>query len=797
MDTIHSTIRTKAIHLLAAVALIGASLLAGGFGLAYAAPPSPFVGHWQATDVDGSDMGLNIGGRPAGPFQITWTDDYISFCSGEAGIVRGTGWLNEGDPNLLAADVHLECFTTGATLDFHATFRYHPATNTLSVRYSFGQVTIWHRPGQPPPPPPTLNLRVNYGHDWVESFYEGGHTAWISVADGDGNIKATIELVTEPKWYWGGETGFQSLDSIWSDADGNQMENPPDIQPNDWMFGWVDNGASAQVQIGEISGTIDLAADSIGGTIYAPWFTDPAQVECLDWGSGQEPPFSNKDGGFKFANGDDPYSCSWAGEWDIQPGQDVGVGYFGPDGHWVANAFTAPNPRIVASESGNWFWTVNFYPGILDLFIYESADEGAALLWSGQSEADQWGFTIVGYDVHGQDLVPGNYLVVSDGVNEKGVVLERITMEVFDTENEIMAGTAPAGREVMVVAGMAEAETQATIRLFADAESGAWMADFSTIPFDITEDMRPWSFAQIFDEDGDANEAGMPPPGPTFVAYMPATIVGYNWPIGETIDLNIEGKYTAQAEVGNADWDPSIVLFELWRDNILMGVGDHIVMTDEATGITKEVWVTNLAVTDFDLSAGTVSGIYDPAYDLWVWLYDGEGQVPAMDPDNGTWVATFTELPPGAWGGATQWDADGDGTSIDFQVPNTRVVIANQPDWVNSGITVSAGQSFTIEAFGLMNPCSDTYPNGAEYCIFYTPLGAEGVAPYENEFGIFPGPGLRFMALLGRIGDGEPFYVGAGGTFAAEQGGTLWFTPNDNLRTDNQGAYSVLVWLEP
>jgi regulation of enolase protein 1 (concanavalin A-like superfamily) len=125
------------------------------------------------------------------------------------------------------------------------------------------------------------------------------------------------------------------------------------------------------------------------------------------------------------------------------------------------------------------------------------------------------------------------------------------------------------------------------------------------------------------------------------------------------------------------------------------------------------------------------------------------------------------------------------------------ILDANQPDWVNSGIIVSTGQSFTIEAFGLMNPCSDTYPNGADYCIFYTPMGAEGVVPDENEFGIFPGPGLPFMALLGRIGDGEPFYVGAGGIFTAEQSGTLWFTPNDNLRTDNQGAYSVLVWLKP
>ena len=60
--------------------------------VAYAGPPSPFVGKWEAVDVDGSDMSLAIGGPATGPFQITWTDKYISYCNGEAGIIRGTGW---------------------------------------------------------------------------------------------------------------------------------------------------------------------------------------------------------------------------------------------------------------------------------------------------------------------------------------------------------------------------------------------------------------------------------------------------------------------------------------------------------------------------------------------------------------------------------------------------------------------------------------------------------------------------------------------------------------------------------
>mgnify|MGYP001347534746 CR=1 FL=1 len=248
-------------------ALIMAVLIAVVLGseLALAANASPFVGHWQAIDLDGSDIRLIIAGPPNGPFQITWTESYISFCDGEAGILRGTGTLNEADPYLLEADLHVECFTTGASMDLHLTFRYHPLTDKLSAGYENGFVTIWSRPGQTPPPPPELGLRVNYGHDWIESFYEDGHTVWITVTESDQvTIKATAEVITEPKDFWDGETGFQTNPEDWNPA-------PPDIQPYDWVYAWVDNGASTLVQIGEISGIIDLEGDTIEGSVYAPW----------------------------------------------------------------------------------------------------------------------------------------------------------------------------------------------------------------------------------------------------------------------------------------------------------------------------------------------------------------------------------------------------------------------------------------------------------------------------------------------------------------------------------------------
>ena len=482
--------------------------MAIGFSLtsvAQAALQSPFLGHWEATDVDGSEMGLTIAGRPNGPFQITWTDNYISFCDGRAGIIRGSGLLNEADPNLLEADLHLECFITGEMLDFRMTFRYHSATNTLSIRYDFGQftgqVTIWHRPGRPQEPPPGLNLRVNYGDDWVESFYEAGHTVWISVTEDDGvTVKAIAELVTEPKDFWGGEPGFQIQPEDWYPAQ-------PDIQPYDWVYGWVDNGASAQVQIGDVRGMLDLDADTISGTIETPWFTSSVDVECFPWGAPEPQPEMKYDA--VQPDGEDPYSCSWAGEWDIQPGEPVGVGYFGPDGHWVANTFQT-HARIIASTVGDWLWTTDFTPGAsLTISIYASQDPGSELLWEGSKVADDSGFVIVDPSDHSLDLVPGNYLTVADESVRKGIVLEAITVEMFDVDLDFMTGTAPAGSAVWVAAG--PQDWQEGMSVLADPSTGVWIADFTTIPFDITEEMRPWSYAQIFDNDGDVNEADPPP----------------------------------------------------------------------------------------------------------------------------------------------------------------------------------------------------------------------------------------------------------------------------------------------
>jgi CSLREA domain-containing protein len=306
------------------------------------------------------------------------------------------------------------------------------------------------------------------------------------------------------------------LEPVWLDANGRPLENPPDIQPGDWVFGWVDNGASAQVQVGEIRASADPETGSVEGTVLAPWMAAPVAVACQDWGR-DEADLADAQGGSIAADGAQTFSCAWGGESAVQDGRSIGAGYMAPDGSWVINTF---------------------FTGI-----------------------------------------------------------------------------------------------------------------------------------------------------PTFKAYVPGAIEGYDWPLGRTVNVSINGEYSARAvskQRPGAAMGRTRVLFELGKDNFSIEPGDQILMTDGST--TKEGVVAPLVVTDFDVSRRAVSGVYDPASSLQVWIYDEEGEVAKADAKAGTWVATFDQLRAGALGGASQQDKDGDGTSIEFEVPQIFSISSTEDLIANDGV---------------------------------------------------------------------------------------------------------------
>jgi hypothetical protein len=370
------------------------------------------------------------------------------------------------------------------------------------------------------------------------------------------------------------------------------------------------------------------------------------------------------------------WNVDFSGIYDLVPGECGRSEIRDEFANSTAVDWCISKPRIVASESGDWLWTMEFKPGDLDIFIYDSPDVGANLLWSGQQVADERGFAFVGSDLHGQDLVPGNYLVVSDGDSQKSLILRPISVTIFDTENDFMAGFAPAGSEVAAHAG--PQDWQKRIMTTADPVTGEWFADFAQIGFDITEDMRTWSYAHIYDEDGDANEGSTPPPPVIFAHPAYNFIEGTQWTPGAEATVMIDDPtngegidYSDTQMVDSDSWVRFGLEFDLQASHI-------ITMTDGHN--TQTMIVSNLRVTGFNLDEHNVFGVGDPGSEFYV---ADNGMTVPVD-DEGNWSVSFDELLPGTWWTIIQAYPDGNEVRETFRVP-LPVILANPASDVIEG----------------------------------------------------------------------------------------------------------------
>ncbi|HEU5431374.1 MAG TPA: fibronectin type III domain-containing protein, partial [Thermomicrobiales bacterium] len=115
------------------------------------------------------------------------------------------------------------------------------------------------------------------------------------------------------------------------------------------------------------------------------------------------------------------------------------------------------------------------------------------------------------------------------------------------------------------------------------------------------------------------------------------------------------------------------------------------------------------------------------------------------------------------------------------------VAISSTQDWQDTGITFQQGDQFMV-----------AYVSGTwtvDY-RFYAYVGPEGHPP-DVDAQINPAckiiDTLPYGRLLGVIGNGSIFSVGAGGAFTADDSGELFLTINDICRLDNDGSVVMLV----
>ncbi len=344
------------------------------------------------------------------------------------------------------------------------------------------------------------------------------------------------------------------------------------------------------------------------------------------------------------------------------------------------------NPRIVASITHDWFQAEEFSPGgTLNVKIYE--EQGGPVLWEENRIADESGFMVFEPWQHPVDLKPGNYLVISDGATTRALMLEAVTVDVFDPSLDYVAGTAPpapGGRPVWVWTG--NDSTACSMDVIADPVSGAWEADFSTQPCDVTEDMGP--AAQVFDEDGDASEGNLPL-NPIFAVFPEwEAIEGWFWTQDATVHLEIDDPSTPEspdhvqdAQVVPLPWN----LNDIWVRFDFAGVYDvkpgDVVTLSEGT-ISRTYTVENLAITGVHEVEDTVSGTAEEGETVYVWPHATGQQIEATASSEGAWEVDFTgifDLVPGACGRSEVRDATGNSTAVDWCIPNPH--FSAFPEW--------------------------------------------------------------------------------------------------------------------
>lgn len=205
---------------------------------------------------------------------------------------------------------------------------------------------------------------------------------------------------------------------------------------------------------------------------------------------------------------------------------------------------TAPTPAFIqASLTSNWVGG-NGWLGDLTVTI----DVGGTA-FPGVGVDGEGNF----FDDTGLDLVVGDLITVTgnDTGQTKEVTLVPLTFDVLDANADVASGTADPGARVIV--GVGNEFDGASLTAITES-SGAWVANFATIGFDITADMGGDAGIQDLDCDVTFTDSPLPPIGPIEVdegdvlmsqtdgvlwVYDPDTgdLVGHPLPFGGTWDI--------------------------------------------------------------------------------------------------------------------------------------------------------------------------------------------------------------------------------------------------------------------
>ena len=408
------------------------------------------------------------------------------------------------------------------------------------------------------------------------------------------------------------------------------------------------------------------------------------------------------------------------------------------DGDGSVSQWSIHNPGINARHNDDcmqgWGWflgrtlTIEFD----DPSTSETPDFNTSLVIEGMEWDPNYSFDI---HIDGFDIKTGDIITASDGTITKNLTVDNLTFTSVDLEADIVYGTAQPFQEIDVWT-CDEYGCDPHRNVSADSD-GYWLANFAVPGVNEGEEfvadlkLGTWIDSGVFDEDGDRTMFGFTIPNPViFSRANDDQIEGWDWPIGETVTIEVDDPatednpdYTRSVLVEIIEGDPHSFLF--FTEDYDLRPGDIVTAyTDTPVYglLTKTLNVSSLTITNVDLELDIVYGIAEPLRSLSIWPCDET----SCDPNRtvtadefGEWAADFgnpgpnegeelvSDLRPKLWIDSNTWDDDGDASFYGITIPNPVIYTRANDDQIE-GWEWPIGETVTID---VDDPATEANPD--------------------------------------------------------------------------------------
>jgi hypothetical protein len=383
------------------------------------------------------------------------------------------------------------------------------------------------------------------------------------------------------------------------------------------------------------------------------------------------------------------------GTFDLEPGSDGYAHQCDIDNDCTQIDWHIPNPRFIVYATWDDVEGIDWEP---DSFVTVEV-HGVPT----DVPTDEGGNFYQGID---ENIVPGDIVTVTQGAVSKSHVVTELAITEVDPDTDMVSGIAAPGSELYAWVHYTDVWRHETA-----APDGSWSADFST-PGDEpgeegTTDLVPGSNGNSgqCDSDNDCTFAWWGIPNPHFrVNATGDNVWGHEWEPNSTVTVEVHGVPT---DVPTNEWGN---FYQGIEENI--EPGDIVTVTQGA--VSKSHVVTELAITEIDPDADTVSGTAEPGSEVDVWVNNIGHNVWRRETaaGDGTWTADFgspgdepgeegtTDLIPGSQGDSAQCDAENDCTFAWWGIPNPQFTVDASYDNV-WGHEWEPDSTVTVEVHGV------------------------------------------------------------------------------------------------